>query len=152
MSAGRLVVALAAGLVFGLGLSISGMLDPTRVRGFLDVAGAFDPTLIFVLGGAVSVSALGYLLSRRLARPALAPRFEIPTSRLVDARLIGGSALFGVGWGLSGLCPGPAVAGLTVAPASLAAFVAAMLAGMALHHRLGRAKLSADPAATEGRR
>jgi uncharacterized protein len=129
----RPLAALGAGLLFGLGLSLSGMLDPARVRGFLDVAGAWDPSLVFVLGGAVSVSALGYALSRRLPRPALAASFDLPTARRIDAPLVAGAALFGVGWGLAGFCPGPAVAALSTGAAPVLVFVAAMLAGMALH-------------------
>ncbi|GJD30865.1 hypothetical protein PMNALOAF_2116 [Methylobacterium adhaesivum] len=137
----RLLAALAAGLTFGLGLSLSGMLDPARVQGFLDVTGAFDgreawdPTLAFVLGGAVSVAGLGYALARRLPRPAFAPAFDLPTNRRIDRPLIGGAALFGIGWGLSGLCPGPAVAALSTGALPVAVFVAAMLVGMMAHHR-----------------
>ena len=137
----RLLTALAAGLIFGLGLSLSGMLDPFRVQGFLDVTGAFDgrqawdPTLAFVLGGAVSVAGLGFALARRLPRPALAVAFELPANRRIDRPLIGGAALFGLGWGLSGLCPGPAVAALSTGALPVAVVVAAMLAGMAAHQR-----------------
>ncbi|MCJ2035147.1 YeeE/YedE family protein [Methylobacterium sp. J-068] len=137
----RLLAALAAGLLFGLGLSLSGMLDPARVQSFLDVTGAFDgrqtwdPTLAFVLGGAVSVAGLGYALARRLPRPALAATFDLPTNRRIDRPLIGGAALFGIGWGLSGLCPGPAVAALSTGALPVAVFVAAMLVGMVAHHR-----------------
>ena len=133
-AAARIAVALAAGLVFGLGLSLSGMLDPARVRGFLDVTGDWDPTLVFVLGGAVGVAALGTMLARRLARPALAETFQVPASRRIDAPLIGGALLFGIGWGLSGFCPGPAVANLSSGAVPVVVFVAAMLAGMAAQH------------------
>jgi len=129
--AARPLVALVAGLTFGLGLALSGMLDPARVRGFLDIGGAWDPSLVFVLGGAVSVSALGYGLSRRLPRPALARTFDLPTSRRIDAPLVLGAALFGIGWGLSGFCPGPAVAALSTGAAPVFVFVTAMLLGMA---------------------
>jgi len=135
--------ALAAGLLFGLGLSLSGMLDPARVRGFLDVAGAWDPSLVFVLGGAVSVSALGYALSRRFRRPALAETFDLPTARRIDPPLVLGAALFGVGWGLSGFCPGPALAGLSTGAAPVLVFAAAMLTGMATHDlALARRRMS----------
>ncbi|MBP1181038.1 YeeE/YedE family protein [Methylobacterium sp. PvR107] len=133
----RILTALASGLIFGLGLALSGMLDPARVRGFLDVAGAWDPSLVFVLGGAVTVSGLGYLLSRRRARPVLASQFDWPSKRRIDAPLVAGAALFGIGWGLSGFCPGPAVAALSTGARPVLVFVAAMLAGMALHD-LGR--------------
>ncbi|GLS43592.1 YeeE/YedE family protein [Methylobacterium brachythecii] len=129
----RILAALGLGLLFGLGLALSGMLDPARVRGFLDVFGAWDPSLVFVLGGAVTVSSLGYQLVRRLSKPALAESFQIPTNRRVDGKLIGGSALFGIGWGLSGFCPGPAVAALSTGVLPVAVFVAAMLVGMTAH-------------------
>jgi len=142
VSPARLLTALMAGLIFGLGLSLSGMLDPTRVRGFLDVTGAatgrWDPSLVFVLGGAVTVSALGYLLSRRLPRPVLDAAFQIPTNRRIDAPLILGSAVFGIGWGLSGFCPGPAVAALATGERAVLVFVVAMVAGMAAHRVLAR--------------
>ncbi|WP_233382671.1 YeeE/YedE family protein [Methylobacterium sp. C25] len=134
----RILAALGLGLMFGLGLALSGMLDPARVRGFLDVGGAWDPSLVFVLGGAVTVSALGYQFVRRLSKPALAESFEIPTNRRIDETLIGGSALFGVGWGLSGFCPGPAVAALSTGALPVAVFVAAMLVGMAAHRVFAR--------------
>ncbi|MCJ2141330.1 YeeE/YedE family protein [Methylobacterium sp. E-066] len=129
----RILAALAAGLTFGLGLALSGMLNPARVRGFLDVAGAWDPSLVFVLGGAVTVSGLGFLLSRRLPGPVLETRFDLPTRRRIDAPLILGAALFGIGWGLSGFCPGPAVAALSTGAVPVLVFVVAMLIGMALH-------------------
>ncbi|GJD67774.1 hypothetical protein MMMDOFMJ_0690 [Methylobacterium gnaphalii] len=129
----RMITALGLGLIFGLGLALSGMLDPARVRGFLDVGGAWDPSLVFVLGGAVTVSALGYQLVRRLPRPALAETFQIPAGRRIDRPLIAGSALFGIGWGLSGFCPGPAVAALSTGALPAAVFVAAMLLGMTAH-------------------
>lgn len=131
----RPLAALAAGLIFGFGLSVSGMLDPARVRGFLDITGSWDPTLAFVLGGAVGVAGLGYALARRLAHPAFETTFHLPTNRRIDPPLVGGGALFGVGWGLSGFCPGPAVAALSTGSISVAVFVAAMLVGMAAHHR-----------------
>lgn len=135
MSAARLLAALAAGLIFGLGLSLSGMLDPARVQGFLDVTGNWDPTLAFVLGGAVSVAGAGYALARRLPRPAFDGAFQYPTNRRIDRPLLAGAALFGIGWGLSGFCPGPAVAALSTGALPVAVFVAAMLVGMAAHHR-----------------
>ena len=95
-----------AGLLFGLGLAVSGMTDPARVIGFLDVAGAWDPTLIFVLGGAVVTTFIGYRLVWRRQAPVLDVRFQLPTRRDLDGRLLGGAALFGIGWGLTGYCPG----------------------------------------------
>lgn len=136
------LAAVLAGLLFGLGLAISGMMDPARVIGFLDVAGRWNPSLAFVLAGAVLVSAFGYAVVRRLSYPLFAPKFEIPRRKDIDLKLVGGAALFGIGWGLSGFCPGPALASLTLGlPASLA-FVAAMLLGMALTRLLPRSSRS----------
>ena len=132
-AARRLVPALAAGLLFGAGLTISGMTDPQRVRGFLDLFGRWDPTLAFVMGGAVLVMAVAWRLRRQMGHPLFAEKFVLPGRSDFDARLIGGSALFGIGWGLAGLCPGPAIASLALAPAAVLPFVVAMLAGMAIH-------------------
>ena len=121
---------LLVGLVFGAGLALSGMMDPARVLGFLDVAGAWDPTLAFVLSGALLPSALSYALVRRMRRPLLAEEFCIPQNRIVETRLLAGATLFGLGWGLVGLCPGPAIAGLVLGKWQLWLFVAAMIAGM----------------------
>lgn len=127
-----LVSAFASGLLFSLGLIISQMVNPAKVLGFLDIFGNWDPSLAFVMGGAVLVSALGYVTATRRGRPVFAPKLEIPTRRDLDPRLIGGAALFGIGWGLAGLCPGPALAGMTFGPWQVAVFVVAMLVGMAL--------------------
>lgn len=123
---------LAAGTIFGAGLTIGGMTDPARVRGFLDLFGAWDPTLAFVMGGAVLVMALAWMLQRKMQRPAFAEGFSLPDRSDITPRLVGGAALFGVGWGIAGLCPGPGFAAMAIAPASAAVFVAAMLAGMLL--------------------
>ena len=124
--------AFASGLLFGLGLIVSQMVNPAKVLGFLDVLGNWDPSLALVMGGAVAVSAVGTLIARRRGLPVLARRLEIPTRRDLDLRLIGGAALFGIGWGLVGLCPGPALTALAFGPWQVPVFVAAMLAGMAL--------------------
>ena len=137
-AARRLVPALAAGLLFGAGLTISGMTDPQRVRGFLDLFGRWDPTLAFVMGGAVMVMAVAWRLRSRMGHPLFAEKFVLPGRSDLDARLILGSALFGIGWGLAGLCPGPAIASLALAPGAVLPFVAAMLAGMAIHRLLPR--------------
>jgi uncharacterized membrane protein YedE/YeeE len=137
------VVALVAGLLFGIGLALSGMLNPVRVLGFLDVAGAWDPSLAFVLGGAVTVSAIGTALARRMKTPALAQLFDMPTNRRIDTNLVLGSALFGVGWGLAGFCPGPAVAALSLLMPKALVFVGAMLAGMWLYRITAAAKVAA---------
>ncbi len=132
----RALVALAAGALFGFGLSLSGMLDPARVIGFLDIAsGRWDPSLAFVLGGAVAVAIPGVLIQRRLARPALDRVFHLPETGRIDRRLLAGSALFGIGWGLAGFCPGPAVAALSLGLQPVFLFVAAMAVGMFVHDR-----------------
>ncbi len=133
---GRLVIALGAGVLFGAGLAVAGMTDPVRVRAFLDVGGAWDPTLAFVMAGAMVPMALAWRLSRRRAAPFLDRQFHVPTARTIDIRLIAGSALFGIGWGIGGLCPGPAIAGLALRPGPAAVFVVAMLAGFVAHRLL----------------
>lgn len=132
----KIVSAFAVGLLFGLGLLVSGMADPAKVLAFLDVTGRWDPSLAFVMAGAVAVSATGYFVARRRGRPLLASRLEIPTRRDLDPRLIAGAAVFGLGWGLAGLCPGPALTLLTVAPAQAVTFVVAMVVGMLAFHLL----------------
>ncbi|MCA1730401.1 MAG: YeeE/YedE family protein [Actinobacteria bacterium] len=129
----RMLVNLFAGALFGLGLAVSGMVDPAKVIGFLDVAGEWDPTLVFVMGGALLVTIPAFRLIFKRQRPVLADDFELPTKKDLDARLLGGSALFGVGWGLSGFCPGPAVTALATGLTPVFAFVVAMIAGMAIY-------------------
>jgi len=126
----QLLIPLASGTIFGAGLTIGGMTDPARVRGFLDLFGAWDPTLAFVMGGAVLVMAAAWVVQGKMIRPIFADVFSLPDRNDLTPRLIGGSALFGIGWGIAGLCPGPGFAALAIAPASAAIFVAAMLAGM----------------------
>jgi len=129
----RLLPPLASGALFGAGLALGGMTDPARVRGFLNLFGAWDPTLAFVMGGAVIVMAIAWRLRERMSRPLFGERFSLPDRSDFDARLIAGAALFGTGWGIAGLCPGPAIASLALAPLSVLPFVLAMLAGMAVH-------------------
>ena len=124
----RLTV-LASGLIFGIGLTISGMVNPSKIINFLDLAGAFDATLIFVMGGAVIVTAIGYYVVLKQKRPLFAERFHLPTVNDIDLRLVGGSALFGVGWGLSGFCPGPAIASLAFGHKESLVMLAAMAVG-----------------------
>ena len=144
MSAARhLIPAVTAGTLFGAGLAISGMTDPQRVRGFLDLFGQWDPTLAFVMGAAVIVMAIAWRLRKRLGHPLFAEKFVLPGRSDLDARLILGSSLFGVGWGIAGLCPGPAIASLTLAPGPVLPFIAAMLTGMAIHRLLARSTPSA---------
>lgn len=123
---------LASGTLFGAGLALGGMTDPARVRGFLDISGDWDPTLAFVMGGAVIVMAIVWRIQRFMARPIFAETFSLPDRSDLTGKLVGGSALFGIGWGIAGLCPGPAVAALVIQPISAVIFVIAMLAGMGL--------------------
>lgn len=124
--------ALVAGLLFGFGLIVSQMVIPAKVLAFLDVAGAWDPSLAFVMIGAIAASGIGYVVAKRRGEPVLGNRLEIPGRRDFDCRLVGGAALFGIGWGLVGLCPGPALAVLPLGLWQASTFVAAMLVGMGL--------------------
>jgi uncharacterized membrane protein YedE/YeeE len=126
-----ILVALVAGLLFGLGLTVSGMIDPARVLAFLDLAGAWNPSLAFVLAAAVAVTTVGYRLARRRAAPFCASTYQLPTRTRIDLRLATGAVIFGLGWGLVGYCPGPALAGLALGVVQTWFFVAAMLIGMA---------------------
>lgn len=129
-------VAIGSGTLFGMGLALSGMTDPARVRAFLDVTGAWDPTLAFVMGGALVPMAVAWAIVRRRARPIVARAFHLPATRPIDARLIAGAALFGIGWGLAGLCPGPAIAALAIAPGPAAVFGLFMIIGFGLFRLL----------------
>ena len=126
-------IALLAGTLFGAGLAVSGMADPARVQGFLDLLGQWDPTLAFVMGGAMIPMAIAWLIQRRLDKPFADARFSLPGTTLIDRKLTIGAVLFGTGWGISGLCPGPAFADLAISPLPALTFVAALLAGMIVH-------------------
>ena len=128
----RSIIPAASGIIFGAGLALGGMTDPARVRGFLDLFGDWDPTLAFVMGGALIVMAVAWLVQRQMGKPLFADGFSLPETSDLTPRLIGGSALFGIGWGIAGLCPGPAVAALVIEPISAAIFVVAMIVGMGL--------------------
>jgi len=128
----RVVLAFVAGLVFGLGLLLSGMADPAKVPGFLDLAGAWDPSLAFVMAGAIAVGALAFALARRRTKALLGDPMQLPTATAIDRRLVVGSLVFGAGWGLAGFCPGPALVALGLGAPQAVVFVVAMLAGMGL--------------------
>ena len=128
----KLLPPIASGFLFGMGLTVSGMTDPQRVRGSLDIFGAWDPTLAFVMGGAVLVMAIAWRIQARMAKPMFSETFSLPDRTDLDPRLLTGAVLFGIGWGIAGLCPGPAVASLALSPVHAIPFVAAMLAGMLL--------------------
>jgi uncharacterized protein len=124
------LISFLAGLVFGTGLLISGMVNPAKVLGFLDLAGRWDPSLAIVMAGAVAVGAIAFALAGRRAASLLGTPMTLPTDRRIDSRLLLGSLVFGVGWGLAGFCPGPALVALGAGKIKAVAFVAAMLAGM----------------------
>jgi len=125
--------AFLTGLLFGVGLILSGMTNPSKVIGFLDLAGAWDPSLAFVMGGAVVVGLIAFRFARRRTAAFLGGAMHIPTSRQLDRRLVLGSLVFGIGWGLAGFCPGPALVSFGAGYDKAAVFVVAMLAGMALY-------------------
>ena len=122
-----------SGLIFGLGLILAGMTEPLKVKGFLDIAGAWDPSLGLVMGGAIAVGAVAFALARRRKKSWSGAPMEIPTDQTTDKRLVIGGALFGIGWGIGGFCPGPALVALGSGSASAASFVVAMLVGMVVH-------------------
>jgi uncharacterized protein len=132
----KTVSAFLCGLIFGTGLILSGMGDPAKVLNFLDVAGTFDPSLIFVMGGAMIVTFLFYRLARSRARPVFAASFQWPSLKTIDWRLVTGAALFGAGWGLSGFCPGPVVLSIPLGAMGTLVFVAMMVIGMAAAKRV----------------
>jgi uncharacterized protein len=127
------LAAFAAGVVFAIGLCVAGMTLPSKIVGFLDFAGQWDASLAFVIAGAVAVYAVIYRWAARQEAPLLAPKFSIPSRNDIDGSLIGGAALFGVGWGLGGFCPGPAIAALAWAASPVIIFIVAMCVGMYLH-------------------
>lgn len=131
-----LLPGLTVGIIFGAGLALSDMVNPARVQAFLDIAGAWDPTLMFVMGAAIIPSAIAYLFRRRMERPLMEGQFSIPENRAPDRTLLAGAALFGIGWGLVGFCPGPAFAGLVLGAWQPWLFVIAMFAGMLAHRAL----------------
>lgn len=128
----KLIFALITGLVFGTGIAISGMMDPAKVLNFFDIAGTWDPSLAFVMGGALVVTFVGYRLVWRRAAPLFGSRFQLPASTAIDARLVGGSALFGIGWGIAGFCPGAAIPALGTGRWEVALFLVSVTAGFYL--------------------
>jgi len=138
------IASFVGGLIFGIGLLISGMTEPAKVLGFLDIFGAWDATLAFVMAGAVAVSCIGFALARRRVAPLLASYFAWPTRRDIDAPLVIGSAVFGIGWGLCGICPGPALVNLAGLSAPIIVFVAAMVVGMGRYELWKRRSAASD--------
>lgn len=147
------VFAFVAGLIFGLGLMVAGMVNPAKILGFLDIAGTWDPSLALVMAGAIAVGLVAFALARGRTMSALGLPMQLPSQRTVDARLIGGSLVFGIGWGLAGFCPGPAIVALGAGYAKAAVFVVAMLLGMGAFGLLERQRARTDstmPDATSG--
>jgi len=144
-----LVTSLLAGLVFGLGLILSGMANPVKVLGFLDLAGRWDPSLAFVMAGAIAVGFFAFAVARTRARSFLGAEMKLTTARQIDRRLVMGGLLFGIGWGVAGFCPGPALVALGMGQSKAFVFVAAMLAGMGVFELLERKKPSAKPSPAE---
>ena len=132
MNIGKLAAALLAGLLFGAGLTVSGMINPAKIISFLDVSGAWDPSLLLVMGAALAVSFIGYRITLARARPILEEKFQLPSATKIDRPLIIGAALFGVGWGLGGLCPGPAISAAALGKGEIYIFLVALVAGMLL--------------------
>ncbi|MFC3457914.1 DUF6691 family protein [Massilia haematophila] len=128
----QLIVSFGIGLLFGLGLIVSGMTNPAKVLGFLDLAGRWDPSLLFVMGGAIAVAAIGFAFAGRRRQAVLGGPIRMPTATAIDRRLVLGSVAFGIGWGLAGFCPGPAIASLAAGAIEPLIFTAAMVAGMGL--------------------
>ena len=136
----RNLIALAAGLLFGAGLYVAMMADPNKVLAFLDLAGAWDPSLALVMVGAIAVSALGFAVSRQMKASVCGQAFGWPTLTRPDLKLLGGAALFGIGWGMTGYCPGPGFAALAINPAEALPYLLAMTAGMVAWDRLAQRK------------
>lgn len=136
----NVIASFLAGLVFGLGLIVSGMANPAKVLGFLDLAGAWDPSLAFVMAGAIAVGVLAFMAADRRTVSLLGAEMRLPQSRRIDRRLVVGSMLFGIGWGVAGLCPGPALVALGMGQIKALVFAAAMLSGMGLFELLERGR------------
>lgn len=137
MTVGRFFVAVACGAVFGFGLSLSGMIDPARVQGFLNILGPnWDPSLAFVLAGAVGTAMVAVMVMLRMAKPVMDRQFFLPTKTTIDRQLVLGAAIFGAGWGWAGFCPGPAFSALSTAQPQAVLFVVAMVVGMVFHDQL----------------
>lgn len=139
------LTSLVAGLVFGIGLILSGMADPRKVLGFLDLAGPWDPSLALVMAGAIAVGLAAFGVAKRRTRSLLGLDLKLPTARHIDRRLVLGSVLFGIGWGIAGFCPGPALAALGMGELKAAVFVVAMLVGMGVFELLEQRRQAARP-------
>ena len=143
--------AFVAGLVFGLGLIVAGMVNPAKILGFLDIAGKWDPSLALVMAGAIAVGLVAFALARRRTMSALGLPMQLPSASALDARLVGGSLVFGIGWGLAGFCPGPAIVAIGAGYAKAAVFVAAMLLGMGAFELIQRSRTRTDLTSSDAR-
>lgn len=142
----RLFVSFAIGLLFGVGLYVSGMTSPSKVQGFLDIFGPWDPSLALVMGGAVAVSLVAFQFARRRGRTLLGDELQLPSASAIDAPLVVGSLIFGVGWGLSGICPGPGIVDVGFFDANALVFVVAMAVGMGLEKLFANTVAAVEPA------
>lgn len=140
----HVITSLLAGLVFGLGLIVSGMVNPAKVLGFLDLAGQWDPSLAFVMAGAIAVGTVAFTIARHRKQSFLGTEMKLPSARDIDRRLTGGSVLFGIGWGVAGFCPGPALVALGMGEVKALVFVAAMLLGMGVFEVFERRRQAAS--------
>ncbi len=146
----QLVAALVAGLLFGAGIALSGMINPAKVLNFFDLAGTWDPSLAFVMGGGLAVAALGYsLLFGTRVKPFFAERFQLPTRSDLDPQLIGGAAVFGIGWGIAGFCPGAAIPALGLGYSDTIVFLASLIAGILVAKSLKRRFSAAEKRVTQ---
>ncbi len=134
------IIALFAGIIFGIGLAISQMINPNKVIGFLDWFGHWDPTLLFVMLGAVTVTFIGYRLSFLLRKPLIEKQFSLPSNTKIDCQLLFGSSLFGIGWGITGYCPGPAIANLTANFYDAGVFIIGLISGFLVTHFISKNK------------
>ena len=132
----RFIFASISGLIFGFGLALAGMLNPSKVQGFLDIFGVWDPSLAFVMGGGIIVNAIGYYFVLKRDKPLFAEKFAIPTNKNIDKNLLIGSAVFGIGWGLAGLCPGPVISNVLLQPQDALSFLIIMIFGLFLGRRV----------------
>ena len=142
----RILSALAIGLLFGIGIAVSGMMNPAKVLNFFDLAGSWDPSLAFVMGGALAVAVPGYRLVLGRPRPTFEARFQLPDTKIIDRRLVLGSGLFGIGWGIAGFCPGGALPALGTGKPEVFLFVAALIGGLLIARRLQARGLRSKPA------
>ncbi|HWZ73208.1 MAG TPA: DUF6691 family protein [Casimicrobiaceae bacterium] len=143
--------AFVAGLVFGLGLIVAGMVNPAKILGFLDLAGKWDPSLALVMAGAIAVGLVAFALARRRTMSALGLPMQLPSASTLDVRLVGGSLVFGIGWGLAGFCPGPAIVALGAGYVKAAVFVVAMLLGMGAFELIQRSRIRTEMTSSDAR-